>query len=86
VFLALGAIFGPKVAEYLHLPALELRLIWLLALALVCPVVGKAAFCAPATAPRSTWPAASTATSLLQTIWKSRPTSSRLTARWLPSA
>jgi membrane protein DedA with SNARE-associated domain len=39
VFLALGAIFGPKVAEYLHLPALELRLIWLLALALGLPIL-----------------------------------------------
>ena len=39
LFLALGALFGPKVAEYLHLPALELRLIWLLALALGLPVL-----------------------------------------------
>jgi len=34
IFLALGVFFGPKVAEYLHLPELELRLIWLLALAI----------------------------------------------------
>ena len=39
VFLALGAIFGPRVAEYLHLPALELRLVWLLALALGLPIL-----------------------------------------------
>jgi membrane protein DedA with SNARE-associated domain len=39
VFLALGAIFGPQVVEYLHLPALELRLIWLLALALGLPIL-----------------------------------------------
>src|SRR4029453_3084650 len=34
VFLWLGAFFGPQVAAYLHLPELELRLIWLLGLAL----------------------------------------------------
>ena len=39
VFLGLGALFGPRVAEYLHLPALELRLIWLLALAIGLPIV-----------------------------------------------
>jgi membrane protein DedA with SNARE-associated domain len=39
VFLALGALFGPRVAEYLHLPALEFRLIWLLALAIGLPAL-----------------------------------------------
>lgn len=39
VFLALGALFGPQVAEYLHLPALELRLIWLLALTIGLPML-----------------------------------------------
>jgi membrane protein DedA with SNARE-associated domain len=39
VFLALGALFGPQVAEYLHLPALELRLIWLLVLAIGLPIL-----------------------------------------------
>jgi membrane protein DedA with SNARE-associated domain len=39
VFLALGAVFGPQVAEYLHLPALELRLVWLLALAVGLPIL-----------------------------------------------
>jgi membrane protein DedA with SNARE-associated domain len=39
VFLVLGSIFGPKVAEYLHLPELQLRLIWLLALALGLPLL-----------------------------------------------
>jgi membrane protein DedA with SNARE-associated domain len=39
LFLALGALFGPKVVEFLHLPALELRLIWLLALALGLPIL-----------------------------------------------
>src|SRR5829696_4511430 len=39
VFLALGALFGPQVAKYLHLPALELRLIWLLALTIGLPIL-----------------------------------------------
>ena len=39
VFLALGAYFGPQVAEYLHLPELELRLVWLLALAIGLPML-----------------------------------------------
>jgi membrane protein DedA with SNARE-associated domain len=39
VFLGLGARFGPQVIEYLHLPALELRLIWLLGLAIGLPVL-----------------------------------------------
>jgi membrane protein DedA with SNARE-associated domain len=39
VFLALGSFFGPKVVEYLHLPELQLRLIWLLALALGLPIL-----------------------------------------------
>ncbi|HEU5097664.1 MAG TPA: DedA family protein [Roseiflexaceae bacterium] len=39
VFLALGSFFGPKVAEYLHLPELQLRLIWMLALALGLPLL-----------------------------------------------
>ena len=39
VFLMLGSLFGPQVAEYLHLPALELRLIWLLALAIGLPIL-----------------------------------------------
>ncbi len=39
VFLGLGAAFGPRVAEYLHLPELELRLIWLLALSIGLPIL-----------------------------------------------
>jgi membrane protein DedA with SNARE-associated domain len=39
VFLALGSLFGPKVVEFLHLPELQLRLIWLLALALGLPLL-----------------------------------------------
>jgi membrane protein DedA with SNARE-associated domain len=39
VFLALGSFFGPRVVEYLHLPELQLRLIWLLVLALGLPIL-----------------------------------------------
>jgi membrane protein DedA with SNARE-associated domain len=39
VFLALGSVFGPKVVELLHLPRQELRLIWLLALAIGLPLL-----------------------------------------------
>src|SRR5262245_54673295 len=38
-FLALGAIFGPKVIDSIHLPAFELRLIWLLALSVGLPAL-----------------------------------------------
>jgi membrane protein DedA with SNARE-associated domain len=39
VFLALGAVFGPTVMRYVHLPAIELRLVWLLLLALGLPLL-----------------------------------------------
>lgn len=39
VFLALGAIFGPAVVHYVHLPAIELRLIWLLVLSVGLPLL-----------------------------------------------
>jgi membrane protein DedA with SNARE-associated domain len=39
IFLVLGSIFGPQVVEYLHLPELKLRLIWLLGLALGLPTL-----------------------------------------------
>src|SRR5262249_50668563 len=39
LFLVLGSIFGPQVAEYLHSPELQLRLIWLLVLALGLPLL-----------------------------------------------
>lgn len=38
-FLALGAVFGPTVLEYVHLPAVELRLVWLLLLAIGLPIL-----------------------------------------------
>lgn len=37
VFLALGAIFGPAVAERIHIPSQALRLLWLLALSVGLP-------------------------------------------------
>src|SRR6266511_1584806 len=39
VFLGLGAFFGPIVVEYIHLPAVELRAVWLLALAVGLPLL-----------------------------------------------
>ena len=39
VFLWLGAIFGPAILRYVHLPAVELRLIWLLLLAIGLPIL-----------------------------------------------
>jgi membrane protein DedA with SNARE-associated domain len=39
VFLGLGVLFGPAVIEYIHLPQFELRLVWLLALALGLPLL-----------------------------------------------
>jgi len=39
VFLTLGALFGPTIADYVHLPELWLRLLWLLALAVVLPLL-----------------------------------------------
>jgi membrane protein DedA with SNARE-associated domain len=39
VFLGLGALFGPAIVEYVHLPQFELRLVWLLALALGLPLL-----------------------------------------------
>lgn len=39
VFLALGSLIGPTVVEYLHLPEYELRLVWLLALAVGLPLL-----------------------------------------------
>jgi membrane protein DedA with SNARE-associated domain len=39
VFLVLGSVFGPTVLEFLHLPELQLRLIWLLALSLGLPLL-----------------------------------------------
>jgi membrane protein DedA with SNARE-associated domain len=38
-FLLLGAAFGPKVVERVHLPALSLRLLWLLGLGLGLPLL-----------------------------------------------
>lgn len=38
-FLALGATFGPAIVRYIHLPALELRLVWLLLLAIGLPML-----------------------------------------------
>lgn len=39
VFLALGSLFGPTIVQYMHVPEVELRLIWLLALALGLPLL-----------------------------------------------
>lgn len=39
VFLGLGAAFGPAIVRYVHLPAIELRLIWLLLLAAGLPLL-----------------------------------------------
>jgi membrane protein DedA with SNARE-associated domain len=39
LFLALGSFFGPTVVRFLHLPALELRLVWLLALGIGLPLL-----------------------------------------------
>lgn len=39
VFLALGAMFGPVVLSYIHFPAVEFRLIWLLLLAIGLPLL-----------------------------------------------
>ena len=39
VFLALGAVFGPEVLDRIHIPALGLRLIWLLLLAVGLPLL-----------------------------------------------
>jgi membrane protein DedA with SNARE-associated domain len=39
VFLALGSIFGPVIAEQIHAPELVLRLLWLLALAVGLPAL-----------------------------------------------
>ena len=39
VFLALGAIFGPQILERIHPPALALRLLWLLPLAVGLPLL-----------------------------------------------
>jgi membrane protein DedA with SNARE-associated domain len=39
LFLALGSLFGPTVVRFLHLPALELRLVWLLALGIGLPLL-----------------------------------------------
>lgn len=39
VFLALGSLIGPTVVDYLHLPEYELRLIWLMALAVGLPLL-----------------------------------------------
>jgi membrane protein DedA with SNARE-associated domain len=39
VFLALGAVFGPAILERIHLPALWIRLLWLLPLALGLPLL-----------------------------------------------
>jgi membrane protein DedA with SNARE-associated domain len=39
VFLWLGALFGPAVLRYVHLPAVELRLVWLLLLAIGLPLL-----------------------------------------------
>lgn len=38
-FLALGAIFGPAILEHLHLPALAVRLLWVLPLAVGLPLL-----------------------------------------------
>ena len=38
-FLALGAIFGPSVLEHIHLPALAVRLLWVLPLAIGLPLL-----------------------------------------------
>ena len=39
VFLALGAVFGPEVLDRIHIPALGIRLIWLLLLAVGLPLL-----------------------------------------------
>jgi len=39
IFLALGSIFGPVIAEQIHAPELVLRLLWLLALAVGLPAL-----------------------------------------------
>jgi membrane protein DedA with SNARE-associated domain len=39
VFLALGAIFGPTIIESIHLPALAVRLLWMLPLAVGVPLL-----------------------------------------------
>jgi membrane protein DedA with SNARE-associated domain len=39
VFLVLGAVFGPTVLEWIHLPALGIRMIWLLLLAVGLPLL-----------------------------------------------
>ncbi len=55
VFLALGAVFGPEVLDRVHVPALALRLLWLLPLAVGLPVLvarwGSRAYARPVTAP-----------------------------------
>ncbi len=58
VFLALGAVFGPEVLGRIHVPALALRLLWLLPLAVGLPVLlmrwGSHAYARPVAAP-SRW-------------------------------
>jgi membrane protein DedA with SNARE-associated domain len=39
IFLALGSLVGPTVVEYAHLPEFELRLLWLLTIALGLPLL-----------------------------------------------
>ena len=39
VFLALGAVFGPTILDYIHPPALVVRLLWLVPLALGLPLL-----------------------------------------------
>jgi membrane protein DedA with SNARE-associated domain len=39
LFLGLGSIFGPTVLRYIHLPAVEFRLVWLLLLAIGLPLL-----------------------------------------------
>src|SRR5918997_320144 len=55
VFLALGTVFGPEVLDRVHVPALALRLLWLLPLAVGLPVLvvrwGSRAYTRPAAAP-----------------------------------
>ena len=58
VFLALGAVFGPEILDRIHVPALALRLLWLLPLAVGLPILvvrwGSRAYARPVAAP-SRW-------------------------------
>ncbi len=55
VFLVLGAVFGPEVPDRIHLPALAIRLLWLLPLAVGPPLLmvrwGSRADARPTAAP-----------------------------------